>query len=315
MSQPAYHLRPNKAVDRLTLIEVIRLCTKQTDLRKYTYYSMGGPTLEDFRLIYEFFPEVKMVCIEHDEQIHKRQRFHLPCRSHRLKLVNETFSSFLTHYEANDERSVFWLDYTDLEFSHFEDFMNLLGKVGSNSIVKITLRSNPIDYKEEQDAEDFKKKFNAILPDASEPLPSRLEGFATLLQTMLQIASQTALPSAMPLMFLPISSFYYADSVGIFTLTGIVCSRTDEASIRKLFREWRFVNFNWGAPAPINVPNLSTKERLHLQRHLPSAGNAGKALRRALGYLIDGNRSQTELQLQQYADFHRYFPYFIKAIP
>lgn len=315
MRQPAYHLRPNKAVDRLTLIEVIRLFTKKTDLSRYTYYSLGGPTLEDFRLIYEFYPEVRMVCIERDEQIHRRQRFHLPCRSNRLRLVHESFNSFLTHYEAKDEGSIFWLDYTGLQFTHFEDFMELLGKVGSSSIVKITLRSNPRDYETEEQVEKFKKKFSAILPDHSEPLPTRLDGFATLLQKMLQIASQRALPSAMPLMFLPISSFYYMDGVGIFTLTGIVCDRNDEASIRNLFRKLRFVNLNWGEPTKIDVPNLSTKERIHLQRHLPRAGNAGKALTRALGYLINGNRDETELQLQQYADFHRYFPYFIKAVP
>jgi len=299
----------------LTLIDAIRLVTRPRELNKYTYYSLGGPTLEDFRLIYEFYPEVKMVCIERNEQTYRRQKFHLPCRSRRLKLVNTAFSSFLTHYEARDERSIFWLDYTDLEFSNFDDFMELLGKVGSNSIVKITLRSNPVDYKQEKQAEEFKKKFSAMLPGASEPLPSRLDGFATLVQKMLQIASQTALSSAMPLMFLPISSFYYIDAVGIFTLTGIVCNRVDEVSIRKVFKKWQFANLEWDPPKEINVPDLSTKERLHLQRHLPHAGNAGKALRRALGYLIDENKGRTEDQLQQYANFHRYFPYFIKAIP
>jgi len=315
VKHPPYHLRPNKAVDRLTLIDAIRLFTTPPGLKQYTYYSMGGPTLEDFRLIYEFYPEVKMVCIERDEQTYRRQRFHLPCRSHRLKLVNEAFSSFLTHYEANDERSIFWLDYTDLEFSHFEDFMKLLGKVGANSFVKVTLRSNPVDYKQEKQAEEFRKKFNVMLESASEPLPTRVDSFAALVQKMLQIASQTALPSAMPLMFLPISSFYYIDMIGIFTLTGIVCSRTDEASVRKAFKKWQFRNLDWDQPKEINVPNLSTKERLHLQRHLPCTSNAGRALRRALGYLIDENKERTELQLQQYADFHRYFPYFIKAIP
>jgi putative O-methyltransferase len=315
VKHPPYHLRPNKAVDRLTLIDAIRLITKPATLSKYTYYSMGGPTLDDFRLIYEFYPEIKMVCIERDEQTHRRQRFHLPCRSHRLKLVNEPVTSFLTHYDAKDEMSIFWLDYTDLEFSHFEDFMESLGKVGSNSIVKITLRSNPIDYKEEKEAEKFKKKFNAMLPDASAPLPSKVDAFATLVQKMLQIAAQTALPSAMPIMFLPVSSFYYIDAVGILTLTGIVCNRSDEGSIRKSFKKWQFANLNWDPPKEINVPNLSTKERLHLQRHLPCGGNAGRALRRALGYLVDENKDRTELQLQQYANFHRYFPYFIKAIP
>jgi hypothetical protein len=315
MKHPPYHLRPNKAADRLTLIDAIRLVAKHEELDEYTYYSMGGPTLEDFRLIYEFYPEIRMVCIERDLNTYKRQRFHLPCRFHRLKLENIQFKSFLAQYEAKDEKSIFWLDYTDLEFSHFDDFMELLGKIAENSIVKLTLRSNPLDYKEEKKADEFRKKFDAILPNASEPLPSRLDGFALLVQKMVQIASQTALPGAMPSMFLPLSSFYYNDGTGIFTLTGVVCRRSEEALFRKAFKNWRFSNLDWNNPKEINVPSLSTKERLHLQRYLPSGGNSGKALRRALGYLIDENREQTEIQLQQYADFHRYFPYFIKAIP
>jgi len=81
VSQPAYHTRPNKAVDRLTLIDAIRLVVKPRELSDYTYYSMGGPTLDDFRLIYEFYPEIKMVSIEQHEETYKRQQFHLPADS------------------------------------------------------------------------------------------------------------------------------------------------------------------------------------------------------------------------------------------
>jgi putative O-methyltransferase len=319
---PPYHLRPNKAVDRLTLVDAIKLVGKNDELRRYTYYGMGGPYLEDFRLIYELYPEIKMVCIEEKEEIYKRQRFHLPCQSGRLRLERVTFSSFLTNYEAKDEKSIFWLDYTDLEFPNFDDFMDLLGKVAANSIIKITLRCNPRDYLDQDSKrqlkkqEEFKKKFETVLPGGHTTTPIKLGEFGLLLQEMLQIASQKALPSASQTTFLPVSSFYYNEGTGMFTLTGVVCLRNGAAGFRKVFKKWRFANLDWSPPTEINVPNLSTKERLHLQRHLPRRKNAGKALRRSLGYLIDPeDETQTETQLQQYADFHRYFPYFIKAIP
>ncbi|GAC1633038.1 MAG: hypothetical protein NVS9B14_07120 [Candidatus Acidiferrum sp.] len=315
MKHPPYHTRPNKAADRLTLIDAIRLAVKTEELGEYTYYSMGGPTLEDFRLIYEFYPEIRMVCIERDQETYKRQRFHLPCRSRRLRLENTTFQSFLAQYEAKDEKSIFWMDYTDLKLAHFDDFMELLGKVGTNSIIKITLRCHPRDYKGPEQAEEFRKRFEAVLPNASDRPPAQFDKFAVLLQKMVQIASQKALPSAMPSMFLPLSSFYYNDGVGIFTLTGVVCQRTREPMFRKALKKWPFANTNWNEPREIDVPSLSTRERLHLQRHLPRGGNAGRTLQRALGYLIDDSSEQTESQLQQYADFHRYFPHFVKAIP
>ena len=321
MKHPPYHLRQNKAVDRLTLIDAIKRVATVEDLRAYTYYGMGGPYLEDFRLIYELYPEIKMVCIEEDEQTHKRQRFHLPCRSGRLRLERTPFSSFLAKYDAKDERSIFWLDYIDLEFANFDDFMDLLGKLAANSVVKITLRCNPRDYQDADSGkqlkreEDFKKKFEVVLPGSFGSVPIRLNDFALLLQEMVQIASQKALPSAAPVMFLPVASFFYQDTVGMFTLTGVVCMRKDEAKFRSLFKKWQFANLDWNAPTEISVPNLSTKERLHLQRHLPRRRNAGRTLLRSLGYLIDEDRVQTEIQLQQYADFHRYFPYFVKAVP
>jgi hypothetical protein len=321
LRHPPYHLRLNKAVDRLTLIDAIKHIGRSEDLRAYTYYGMGGPTLEDFRLIYEFFPEIRMVCIEENEDTYKRQRFHLPCRSRRLKLERTAFSSFLAKYEAKDERSIFWLDYLDLQFTSFEEFMELLGKVGAKSVVKITLRCNPPDFldpdteKQLKKQEEFKKKFETVLPSAFTVPPIELKDLAQTVQEMLQIASQKALPSRVPTMFLPVSSFFYNDGTGMFTLTGVVCLRTSEAEIKSPFANWRFANLKWNAPIEINVPNLSTKERLHLQRHLPHGRNAGKILRRSLGYLIDRDQAQTESQLQQYADFHRYSPYFIKAIP
>ena len=64
MKQPPYHLRPNKAVDRLALVEAIKRLGRMGDLSEYTYYGLGGPYLEDFRLLYELCPEIKMVSIE-----------------------------------------------------------------------------------------------------------------------------------------------------------------------------------------------------------------------------------------------------------
>ena len=144
MRHPAYHLRPNKAVDRLTLVDAIRRVGKLGDLSDYTYYGMGGPYLEDFRLLYEFYPEIRMISIEEDEDTFKRQQFHLPCRTPRLTLKKTEFKSFLAQYEPNDEKSIFWLDYVGLEYGHFEDFMVLLGKVAANSVVKMTLELNPV---------------------------------------------------------------------------------------------------------------------------------------------------------------------------
>ena len=138
MRHPAYHLRPNKAVDRLTLIEVLRRLANRWDLADYTYYGLGGPFLEDFRLLREFFPQVRQVCIERDEHTYRRQEFHRPARH--IRLVKSDFGGFLTEFHGGP-RAVFWLDYTDLRYERFDEFMDVLGKVGNGSVVKLTLRA------------------------------------------------------------------------------------------------------------------------------------------------------------------------------
>jgi len=214
---------------------------------------------------------------------------------------------------ANDRKSVFWLDYTGLEYGCFDEFMVLLSKVAGNSMVKITLRAEPKDYMDK--AEEFRRRFDAIMPDPFADPPFGAADFATLIQGMVQIAAQKALPGSLPHVFQPVSSFYYSDGTGMLTLTGIVCPRGEQADVRDAFKSLKFANLDWARPKKIDVPVLSTKERLHLQRILPCAGGAGRVLRQELGYLIDKDRQQTEMKLKQYADFHRYFPYFVKATP
>ena len=322
MKQPAYHLRANKAVDRLTLIDAIkRISALEANIGEYTYYGFGGPYLEDFRLMYEFYPEIRLISIEDNDEVYKRQQFHAPCHSSQLRLRKVEFKAFLDQYDGSHEKTIFWLDYLDFKYARFEEFMELLPKVSDGSIIKITLRCEPSDYlgkdqkdQREKDA-DFQNQFSEVLPHPTAKPGATFEGLATLLQDMIRIASQKTLSSAMPSKFLPISSFRYADGAGMFSLTGMVCAREDVDRVKRAFRDWHFRNLNWGTPRMINVPTLSTKERLHLQRKLPCEKYAGRVLRHALGYLIENNTQRTEEKLRQYADFHRYSPYFMKAVP
>lgn len=319
MSQPPYHLRPNKAVDRLVFVDGIRRLQRLGNLSDYTYYSLGGPYLEDFRLVYEYFPELSMVSIERDEEIFKRQHFHLPCGN--LTLRNLDFASFLVGYQPGDARSIFWLDNIGLEYSHFDEFMTVLQRVSAGSMVKVTLDASTKKFTGKKDeverrSADFRAKFRLVLPDPACGLPIDVRGFAGLLQQMVRVAAERALPGNVPMMFQPVSSFYYVDGAAMLTVTGVVCTRSSTAEVVKAFGDWPLANVNWSEPKKIDLPVLTTKERLHLQRHLPAGPGAGRKLREVLGYLTESeDERRTEEQLAQYAEYHRYSPYFIRGIP
>lgn len=312
MSHPPYPLRLNKAIDRFTLIEAIRKLEKISDLSEYTYYSLGGPYLEDFRLLNEFCPEVGMVSIEESRQTLKQQNFHKISR--KLDLKEGSLRSFLDSYDSNNTKSIFWLDYTKLKLSEFEEFQILLEKVAVNSVIKITLQAMARDYSGNR-AHKFREQFSAFMPNPLSDPPSLTEEYVYLLQDMLQIASQKILPSTGDVIFQPLSSFYYADGVPMFTLTGIVCRKAEQRNIRSIFKSWHCANLDWNKPKEINVPFLSTKERLHLQKHLPFKQPTGRKLLRVLGYTLDGadDPRATVGMLEQYANYYRYYPYFVKA--
>jgi hypothetical protein len=250
-----------------------------------------------------------MVSVEKDRDVYKRQVFHLPTAQVKLKRLD--LKSFLANYDSGDKKSIFWLDYTGLEFSQFEEFILLLTKVAAGSIVKITLRASPSDYHDKEKL--FNDRFAAVLPGSDIAPPRDLLGFSNLLQDMLQIASQQALPSGMALSYQPLSSFFYKDCAGIFTLTGIVCERDERKGIKSQYVDWPFANLHWAKPKRINVPFLSIKERLHLQKHLPCQRDSGRSLIRALGYKIDNQRSAAVEQMRQYAEFYLHYPHFIRA--
>lgn len=323
MRHPAYHLRPNKTAERFAFIEAIRRLEHLSaeGLSDYTYFGLGGPYLEDFRLLYESCPTISMVSIEANCETFRRQRFHLP--SSNVRLVNSDVSSFISQFDPNSTKSIFWLDYTDLEYRNFEEFESLLNLVEEMSMIKVTLRCNPDDLhaipnenRRRRKIEEFHTVFESIMPPNISHLPRNLVGFAGLLQEMLRITSEQALqPSVTALVYVPVSSFYYRDTAGMFTLTGVVCKNKNKKDVELAYQDWPFAKSGWDTPKLINVPMLSTKERLHLQRMLPSTSAVGPILLQALGYLIEDDVPKSMSTLEQYADFHRYSPYVMRAVP
>lgn len=310
ISHPPYHLRPNKAVDRLTFLEVVKRIEKIAALKDYSYFGFGGPYLDEFQLLYEICPGLKMVSFERDLDTSKRQKFHSPCRT--LDIRKQEFSSFLSTFSPSKTKCIFWLDYTDLDFAHFGEFMALLPKLPKHSVVKISLKCNPKDFQKAEQERVFVQKFGEVMPNESDALPRGHSDFASLLQKMIRIAAEKSLKGS-SLKFQPLASFYYVDTVGMMTLTGMLCENgADLQFVKDKYSDWEFANLTWKKPKQINLPDLSMKERLALQPHLPSKDI--RALNKILNHTIGGyDRAMHRKYLEQYAKFHRYFPQFMKV--
>ena len=313
MSEPAYQLRPNKAVDRSIWIEAISRLEQTVGLQNYTYYGMGGAFLEDFRVLYERFEHLSLVSIEKDVEVLNRQLFHNPCKT--LDLKHEDIIKFVNRYVPNGEKGIFWLDFTDLKYANFSCFQSLLQRVEDGGLIKITLRIRARDYVAKQRSQRFLKDFEGFFPHSISALPLLQSQFAALIHGMIQVATEKALVGLTDTVFQPITSFVYSDGTPMLTFAGIVCSEQNVAEYRETFTGWDFANLDWSLPREIRVPTLSTKERLKLQAFLPGDQPSGSSLLTKLGYMVEKNKARTETALEQYSKFHRHYPYFMKAVP
>ena len=283
--------------------------------------------MEDFKVINDRCKDIRLVSIERDLEIFKRQQNHLPTSD--IELNNVDLFEFVDGYDSTGDKSIFWLDFTDLEYQNFECFERLLRKVGLDSMIKVTLRAHAGDYRDcidckkiacacvyhSQGGPRFRSKFGRLMPNRASAPPRQNGEFGKMVQDMLRISAQRALKGDPTSNFQLINSFLYSDGTWMFTATGIVCSRRDQINVRNMYEDWDFANFDWSAPRRLRLPVLSTKERLQLQNKLPFDGCAGMMLRNELDYLIAEKENETIRQLQDYAEFHEYYPYFMQAVP
>lgn len=327
MKHPAYHLRTNKAVDRLTWISQVR--DSLINERKATFYSLGGPFLEDLKLAHVAFPKLRLISLESNMQTYKRQKFHN--FTSQLELINSTLDNYLIHHFEPSDQDFFWLDFTELSLPPLNSFRSLLTKVPHCSLIRITLRAEPDhtlrDVKKHLPDEQahklateinvkFEKDFGAVLSHDTlkTPLCSSME-FARTVQMMVRRISSEALANE-GTQFMHMSTSRYDDGTQMLSVTGMVVNRKDSSSILKKMKGSgiSLEQDTWSEPVEIKVPVLSILERHWLDKHLPKRDrdSLGKSLLGKLKYHIDNGEKQTEDALRQYAKYYREYPNFAR---
>jgi hypothetical protein len=319
-------MRLNKAVDRFLLVETMRkLARIFGGLSEYTYYGLGGPFLEDCRILHEYCPEIKLVSIERDEDTYKRQKFHKFTSG--LELIKKDFGDWLAQFQPTVGRQIFWLDYVDTDPQRFSEFADVLCKVADRSVVRITLKAefhrNP--FREEEATDRAKQTFveeleshygEWIAARLDESVLSRPARIVKMIQDMVRVQADRALPPAADdRVFQPLCTSHYNDSTDMLSVTGIVCRKSDLPNIRAVFSGWRFANLRWKQPSEIRVPIFSIKERLLLEAELPLVnGRNGKHLARKIAYSVVEKGENWVGRLEEYAEIHQYCPAFAKIV-
>lgn len=336
---PSYHLRPNKAVDRYIFTELLQTLDLLRPLEEYVYIGFGGPFLEDFRLLSQTFPYLELISLEEDKQTHERQRFHL-CSS-KMKVEHRTFKDFLATGFPSDRPVIVWADYTDMSRERLLEAADIARLAMPWSVFRITVKAeNPIrpalnlmkpkriplqvPPKKERDFRRIQKRYRedwALEGISFDPAWFEWErftdeGFPVLLRRMMErvIVGSCSRPKT----FVPLHVVKYSDGTIMMSLTGIFCPDEEREVLLNHFKKsCEFYDEGNGTIDEIDVPVLTTKERLALDKILPTPDRDGAMCFKELGYLIEGDDSELDStrKLQHFERYYRLYPYFGKLIP
>jgi hypothetical protein len=319
-----YQLRPNKAVERLIFVELLGQVTAALGIgRDYDYVGFGGPQMEDLRLLHEAFPEMKMLSIERQAEVLKRQRFNGPHTNVQYKF--QTSGDFVATV-SDRRRLIVWLDYTEADerLSQVDEFQSLLRNLRSLSIVKITLNAAPVTLGgtpgerrlQAKRLKTFLTDFDRCFPNGLEEEAMTDENFPSALLSVLDYVSRETFSGRSEWRFQPLTSAVYADSKQqMLTATGILGTKSEIANVLAVSRlaTWEFSRLDWTDPVRIQVPELTLKERIFINQLLPKLANNAPTVQKRLGFLLADTQGESEEKLRNYLRFQRHYPFWSKV--
>lgn len=137
-----YRLRPNKAVDRELFLSLLLRLAASLTIESYRYIGLGGPFLEDFRLVHARLGIDDLKCVESVESVHQRQIFNRPVDC--IECINSTLEDYIDSTDF-EKPVIIWFDYTDPRMitEQIERFARTISVVSINSILRITINANP----------------------------------------------------------------------------------------------------------------------------------------------------------------------------
>ncbi|WP_313680785.1 O-methyltransferase [Pseudescherichia sp.] len=328
-NQIAYHLRPNKTVDRNLFVDLLNKINNYKNISDYIYVGFGGPFLEDFKVMHTILKIKKMISLEIIENTHKRQKFNMPISCIDIGDGPHTAQDFLTNYHFKKRsRHIVWLDYTlpseiNQQLGEIELLCNNLNPY---DIIKVTLnahaetlgRDNSLPYSASPHA--FRANALQDILDVYAPHPIQekhvtTKAYPTTLLHALDKAMHMGIRTRPDISIQPLSSFIYADGQTMLTATAIILEN-NHSKVERFFKgsrlnNWPFLNKLWDKPKDISIPVMSLKERLEIEAKLPNS--TPEEIIDSMGFFLADSEPHTIKQLRTFIEYQRAIPWFSKV--
>jgi hypothetical protein len=318
-SSPAYHLRPNKAVERLLFIELLRRIDSSLPrpIEKYKYVGMGGPFLEDFNLIHSSFATKHMTSLELDKHTRNRQDLNLPASC--ITLTLDSTTDFKDNYIPGRTPLLVWFDYSKPDWkSQLAECCELLQKLPAMSIFKITLTGSTAWLGGGGGGDPLDKraaKLNELFGDYGpfEGVDLSKKNIGKTLFTLCHRVIADAVPDSHSRAVRTLAAYRYDDGTPILTLTMLVgpLQAVEDVIQKSRLDDWPFANVNWAESKEISVPQLSIREKLSIDRLLPKA--SPRTVVNKLRLRLADNYDDSIDAINRYIEFSRHVPQFLRV--
>jgi hypothetical protein len=312
---PAYHLRTNKAVERMLFLELLHQLDRvlgelrATSISNYTYVGLGGPYLEDFHLIHSTFGNRKMISLEVQEDVLTRQAINQPCSQ--ITLTNQSTRDYIDDLRLGRTPSIVWLDYSSQQWiEQLVECLDLIPKLAPMSILKVTLTGNTrtLGKNPTERAQRLSEMFADYGPfETGDVKPERICGtiFRILRRSISDAAPDTQLRAVRSL-----ASYEYNDGTPVLTTTIVVGPIAKVEKVTDAIHQWPFSAVNWSQPRMINIPPLSLREKLAVDRLLPHAHP--RTVINKLNLRFADKYEDSIAAMANYVELYRFVPYFVR---
>jgi hypothetical protein len=317
-SSPAYHLRTNKAVERLLFLELLRKLDGKLPERiaSYKYVSLGGPYLEDFTLVHTAFGNRRMVSLETKKHVRTRQVINMPYEG--IELTLDSTRQFVEKYRTGNVPLIVWFDYEWQDWKNqLSESCDLLQKLPQFSIFKLTLtgKTDWLGVGGKDPLGKKAKKLSVMFGDYG-PFESQQVHERSICKTLYSICRRAiaeAVPDAGQRAVRTLAGYEYNDGTPVLTVTMIVGPLGD---IRRLVREadlsdWPYAVLNWRRPKNIAIPHLGLRERLAIDMLMPDA--AARSIVKRLKLRLSDTYVDSVLAINNYKEFYQYVPQFLRV--
>lgn len=314
MSQPFYHLRPNKYVDRYLFVNSLERLNSQIKLQSHRYIGFGSYLFDDFKLLHDRLNIETMISLESDATIFHRAIFNAPYKC--ISVVNQTSTDFISGENWGDQNSIIWLDYVSPKAlgQQFNDIATLSNTVLPYDILKVTFNANADTLGKAEGGFDarfqkLKSRIGEYIPADATPDECTKDKYPVLLLKCLRVMLSKCFTETKydKRFVLPLFSTIYQDSQHLMlTFTCVILDNHDEEEkIKDYFDDVSYVNFEWDKPSLIKIPELTVKEMIEINKLLPDK-NIEEQLLKAFDFVFGGKPEE----VASYISFYKYYPSF-----